>query len=112
MRKGVAVVTKQAFTYVFDRVTGEPVFPIEERPVHAGLLPGEWVSPTQPFPTKPPPFEYQGLTDDTIMNLTLAQKKKIMLESEKSVNALSGRRSKHATASQMSATTGASPASL
>ena len=45
--------TKQGFLYVFDRVTGKPVWPIEERPVPKGNVPGEWYSPTQPFPTKP-----------------------------------------------------------
>ena len=50
--RAVAVVTKQAYTYVFDRVTGEPVWPIEERPVPRGDVPGEWYAPTQPHPTK------------------------------------------------------------
>lgn len=68
--KAVAQVSKQGFTYVFDRVTGEPVWPIEERPVPASNVPGELLSKTQPYPTKPPPFEYQGLTDDTIINFT------------------------------------------
>jgi len=53
-RKIVAQPTKQAFLYVFDRVTGEPIWPIEERPVPKGDVPGEWYSPTQPFPTRPP----------------------------------------------------------
>ena len=52
--KAVAQITKQAFVYTFDRVTGEPVWPIEERPVPQTDVPGEWTSPTQPFPTKPP----------------------------------------------------------
>ncbi len=60
--KAVAQVTKQAFTYVFDRVTGQPVWPIEERPVPQSDVPGEKTSPTQPFPTKPPPFDRQGVT--------------------------------------------------
>ena len=50
--------------YVFDRVTGQPVWPIEERPVPKGDVPGEWYSPTQPFPTKPPAYERQGVTVD------------------------------------------------
>ena len=54
--KAVAVPTKQAFLYVFDRVTGQPVWPIEERPVPKGDVPGESYSPTQPFPTKPPAY--------------------------------------------------------
>ena len=51
--KAVAIVSKQAFTYVFDRVTGEPVWPVEERPVAAGNVPGEWYGRTQPIPTRP-----------------------------------------------------------
>ena len=68
--KAVAQVTKQGFTYVFDRVTGEPVWPIEERPVPQSDVPGERTSPTQPFPTKPPPFERQGLTIDDLIDFT------------------------------------------
>src|SRR5579863_5254899 len=52
--KAVALPTKQAFLYVFDRVTGQPVWPFEERPVPQSDVPGEKSSPTQPFPTKPP----------------------------------------------------------
>jgi glucose dehydrogenase len=52
-RKVVALLTKQSMVFVFDRATGEPVWPIEERPVPASDVPGEWTSPTQPFPTKP-----------------------------------------------------------
>ena len=63
--KAVAQVTKQAFTYVFDRVSGKPVWPIEERPVPASTVPGERASPTQPFPTKPAPFDLQGLRERT-----------------------------------------------
>jgi quinoprotein glucose dehydrogenase len=69
-RKGVAVITKQGFVYAFDRVTGEPLWPIEERPVPQSDVPGEQTSPTQPFPTKPPPFEPQGMTDETIVDFT------------------------------------------
>jgi quinoprotein glucose dehydrogenase len=68
--KAVAVVTKQAFTYVFDRVTGQPVWPIEERPAPRGSVPGEWYSPTQPFPTKPPAFDRQGVTVDDLIDFT------------------------------------------
>ena len=68
--KAVAIVSKQAFTYVFDRVTGEPVWPIEERPVSAGNVQGEWYAPTQPFPTKPPPFDQQGVTPDDVIDFT------------------------------------------
>ena len=58
--KAVAQPAKQGFVYVFDRVTGEPVWPIDERPVPQGDVPGEWYSPTQPFPTKPPAYDRQG----------------------------------------------------
>ena len=68
--KAVAIVSKQGFTYVFDRVTGEPVWPIEERPVAAGNVPGEWYAPTQPFPTKPPAFARQGVTEDDLIDFT------------------------------------------
>ena len=68
--EAVAVVSKQAFTYVFDRATGEPVWPIEERPVPPGNVPGEWYAPTQPFPTKPPPFDQQGTSVDDLIDLT------------------------------------------
>ena len=69
--KAVAQVSKQAFVYTFDRVTGEPVWPIEERPVPTETnIPGEVVSPTQPFPTKPAPFEYQGVTLDDLVDFT------------------------------------------
>ncbi len=68
--QALAQTSKQAFTYVFDRVTGEPVWPIEERPVPAGDVPGEWYSPTQPFPTKPAPFDLQGVTVDDLIDFT------------------------------------------
>ena len=69
--KALAQVSKQGFVYVFDRVTGEPVWPIEERPVPQRTnLPGEVLSPTQPFPTRPPPFEYQGVTIDDLVDFT------------------------------------------
>ena len=68
--KAIAQVSKQAFTYVLDRATGEPVWPIEERPVPQGNVPGEWYSPTQPFPTKPPPFDRQGITIDDVIDFT------------------------------------------
>ncbi|MCB9725648.1 MAG: PQQ-binding-like beta-propeller repeat protein [Spirochaetaceae bacterium] len=60
MVDAVAQPTKAGLLFVFDRETGEPVFPIEERPVHPSIMEGEWVSPTQPFPTAPPPFTRQG----------------------------------------------------
>ena len=68
--KAIAQSSKQAFTYVFDRVTGEPVWPIEERPVPQGSVPGEWYSPTQPFPTKPAAFDLQGITIDDLVDFT------------------------------------------
>jgi len=66
----VALVTKQGFTFVFDRTTGEPVWPIEERQVPQSDVPGESTAPTQPFPTKPAPFERQGVTEDDLLDLT------------------------------------------
>ena len=69
--KAVAQVSKQGFVYVFDRVTGEPVWPIEELPVATDTdLEGEVMSPTQPFPTKPAPFEYQGTSIDDLVDFT------------------------------------------
>src|SRR5580704_4767842 len=68
--KAVAQPTKQAFLYVFDRVTGQPVWPIEERPVPKGDVPGEWYSPTQPFPTKPPAYDNQGVSIDQLIEFT------------------------------------------
>ena len=69
--KAIAQVSKQGFTYVFDRATGEPVWPIEERQVETDTdLEGEMLSPTQPFPTKPPPFEYQGSSIDDLVDFT------------------------------------------
>jgi quinoprotein glucose dehydrogenase len=61
---------KQGFTFVFDRVTGRPVWPIEERPVPQSDVPGEKTSPTQPFPTKPKPFERQGTSYDDLIDFT------------------------------------------
>ena len=68
--KAVAQPTKQVFLYVFDRETGEPIWPIEERPVPAGDVPGEWYSPTQPFPTRPPAYDRQGVTVDDLLDFT------------------------------------------
>ncbi|TDI48727.1 MAG: hypothetical protein E2P02_00145 [Acidobacteria bacterium] len=70
--RAVVQLTKQAFAFAFDRVTGEPIWPIEERPVPPSDLPGERASPTQPFPTKPAPFDRQGVTDDDLLDLTPA----------------------------------------
>jgi len=63
-------VTKQGWAYVFNRVTGEPVWPIEERPVPQSDVPGEQTSPTQPFVTRPAPFEMQGITKDDLIDYT------------------------------------------
>jgi quinoprotein glucose dehydrogenase len=68
--RAVAQPTKQAFLYVFDRVTGEPIWPIEERPVPQGDVPGEWYSLTQPFPTKPPAYDRQGVTVEDLIDFT------------------------------------------
>lgn len=69
-RKVVAQITKQGFTFVFDRETGVPVWPIEERPVPQSDVPGERSSPTQPFPTLPEPFDRQGFEPDFLIDLT------------------------------------------
>jgi quinoprotein glucose dehydrogenase len=68
--KAVAQPTKQGWVFVFDRKTGEPVWPIEERPVEKGTVPSEWYSPTQPFPTKPPAFERQGFLESEVIDFT------------------------------------------
>jgi quinoprotein glucose dehydrogenase len=68
--QAVAQVSKQGFTYVLDRRTGAPVWPIEERPVPQSTAPGERSSATQPMPSKPPAFERQGLTDDDLIDFT------------------------------------------
>ena len=68
--KAIMQVSKQAFTYVFDRATGEPVWPIEERPVPPSTVPGEVAAPTQPFPTRPPAFDLQGTGEDNLIDLT------------------------------------------
>ncbi len=70
--KAVAVPSKQGFLYVFDRVTGKPVWPIEERPVEKGDVPGEWYSPTQPFPTKPPAYSRNGVSINDLIDFTPA----------------------------------------
>ena len=68
--KAVAQPTKQVFLYVFNRETGEPIWPIEEQPVPAGDVPGEWYSPTQPVPTRPPAYDRQGVTVDDLIDFT------------------------------------------
>lgn len=69
-RKIVMAVTKQSFIYTFDRETGEPIWPIEERPVPAGDVPREWYSVTQPFPTRPAAFDRQGFTEADLIDFT------------------------------------------
>ena len=68
--QAVAQVSKQAFTYVFDRVTGKPVWPIEERPVPQSDMPREKTAATQPYPTKPAPFDRQSVTLDDLIDFT------------------------------------------
>lgn len=69
-RKVVALPTKQGFLFVFDRVTGEPIWPIIERPVEKGDVPGEWYSPTQPIPTRPPAYARNGVSVDDLIDFT------------------------------------------
>lgn len=74
-RKGASIpavvqLTKQGLVFVFNRETGEPVFPIEERRVPQGAVPGEWLSPTQPFPTAPPPLAAQGVAPEDAWGFT------------------------------------------
>lgn len=81
--KAVAQVSKQGFTYVFDRATGKPVWPIEERPVPQSTVAGEQTAATQPFPTKPPAFARQGISENDIIDFTpelRAQAKKLLAE--------------------------------
>jgi len=66
----VAQMTKHGFVFGFNRLTGEPLWPIEERPVPQSLVPGEHTSPTQPFPTKPAAFEVQGVSHDDLIDFT------------------------------------------
>ena len=70
--KAVAQVSKQGFVYVFDRESGKPIWPIEERPVPQSTVPGELSSRTQPFPTKPAPFDRQGMTEKDVIDFTPA----------------------------------------
>ena len=68
--KALAQATKQSILYVLNRVTGEPVWPFVERPVPQGDVPGEWYSPTQPIPTKPPFYDRNGSTVDDLIDFT------------------------------------------
>ena len=69
-RKVVVQLTKQAFCFVFDRVTGEPIWPIVEKPVPQSQVAGEQTAPTQPFPTKPAAFEHQGISEEDLIDFT------------------------------------------
>jgi quinoprotein glucose dehydrogenase len=68
--KAIAQPTKQGWVYVFDRTNGTPVWPIEERPVAKGDVPGEWYSATQPFVTRPPAFDRQGVSPNDLIDFT------------------------------------------
>lgn len=68
--KALAQPTKQAWLYVLNRENGQPVWPIEERPVEKGTVPGEWYAPTQPFPTKPPAYDRHGFEKEDILDFT------------------------------------------
>ncbi|MGA2565059.1 MAG: PQQ-binding-like beta-propeller repeat protein, partial [Steroidobacteraceae bacterium] len=70
MVKALAQPSKQSYVYVLDRETGKPIWPIPEGPVPKGDVPGEWYSPTQPMPTKPPPFDRQGVHPDDFADWT------------------------------------------
>ncbi|MEZ5492714.1 MAG: PQQ-binding-like beta-propeller repeat protein [Gammaproteobacteria bacterium] len=70
MVPAVAQVTKQSFVYAFNRLTGEPIWPIVEREVPQSIVPGEKLSPTQPFPTKPAPFDIQGVGVNDLVDWT------------------------------------------
>ncbi|MEO8678735.1 MAG: PQQ-binding-like beta-propeller repeat protein [Vicinamibacterales bacterium] len=70
MIKAIAQPSKQSFLYVLDRATGEPIWPIVERPVEKGSVPREYYSPTQPFPTKPPAYERQSVSVDDLIDFT------------------------------------------
>jgi quinoprotein glucose dehydrogenase len=68
--KALALPTKQAFLFVLDRATGKPVWPIREEKVAPGDVPGEYYAPTQPVPSRPPPFDHQGVTADDVIDWT------------------------------------------
>jgi len=68
--KAVAQPSKQGFLYVFDRITGRPVWPIEEQKVEVGSVPGEWYSPTQPIPAKPPAYSRNGVSIDDLIDFS------------------------------------------
>jgi quinoprotein glucose dehydrogenase len=70
MVPAVVQLTKQGLTFVLHRETGEPLFPVEERPVPQDGVPGEWLSPTQPFPTAPPPLVALGMKPEDAWGFT------------------------------------------
>jgi quinoprotein glucose dehydrogenase len=72
--KAVIQPTKQGWLYAFERQTGKPIWPIEERPMVAGNVPGEWYPPTQPHVTKPPAYEIQGISENDLIDFTPAIK--------------------------------------
>jgi quinoprotein glucose dehydrogenase len=74
--KAVAQPTKQGFLYMFDRITGKPIWPMPERPVEVGNVPGEWYSPTQPIPTKPPAYSRNGVSIEDLIDFTPALREK------------------------------------
>jgi quinoprotein glucose dehydrogenase len=76
--KAVAVPSKQGFLYVFDRISGKPVWPIEEKKVEVGSVPGEWYSPTQPIPSKPPAYSRNGVSIDDLINFTPAMREEAL----------------------------------
>lgn len=76
--KAIAQPTKQGFTFVLDRATGKPLFPVRERPVPMGNVPGESYSPTQPIPTRPPPFDRQGSSPEVLIDFTPELKEKAL----------------------------------
>jgi quinoprotein glucose dehydrogenase len=84
--KAVMQISKQAFTYVFDRKTGEPVWPIVERAVPQSKVPRERSAPTQPFPTKPPAFDLQGSTEQNVMTYTPELRKRALTQLQKYVH--------------------------
>lgn len=70
MMKALAQPSKQGFLYVLNRETGRPIWPIAEKKVPKGDVPGEWYSPTQPIPTKPPPYDVQSVDPSTVIDFT------------------------------------------
>jgi quinoprotein glucose dehydrogenase len=76
--KAVAAPTKQGILYVFDRITGKPVWPMPEKPVPKGDAPGEWYAPTQPMPSKPAPYARTGVSEDTLIDFTPALRREAL----------------------------------